>query len=50
MAAKKKPTTEERLQALEKVAHVPFDFTHLITRLEALEAEVKKLRVKLKTR
>lgn len=29
---------ERRIQALEKVAHKPFDFTALIARIEALEA------------
>jgi hypothetical protein len=26
-----------RVEALEKVAHEPYDFTHLVERLEALE-------------
>jgi hypothetical protein len=29
---------DRRLKAVEKVAHVPFDFSHLVERLEHLEA------------
>lgn len=31
---------DKRLTAVEKIAHEPFDFTHLVRRLERLEATV----------
>jgi hypothetical protein len=43
MASKKKMTAkevEQRLQALEEVAHVPFDFTDLMKSLKRLDAQV----------
>lgn len=37
-------TTEQRLRALEKHSHVPFDFSTLVERIEWLEAEVSRLK------
>lgn len=44
MAAKKRATVEQRLQALERDAHKPFDFGWLIDKLDRLEREVENLK------
>jgi hypothetical protein len=43
-------TTERRLRDLEKLSHVPFDFSTLIERIEWLEAEVTRLKCRAKAK
>lgn len=43
-------SVEQRLQALEKDSHVPFDFNHLIARLAKLERQVRRLKAKKKAK
>lgn len=40
-------TIEERLEALEQHSHEPYDFTHLVERLEALETSVAEYQKQL---